>query len=136
MSAAAFAIGADFIADHNARREGAVTEDYHALSRALERRGFDAEELVKKVMAFGVAVPTWGVGTGGTRFARFPGPGEPRNVFEKIDDCGAIQQLARATAPHNLPPARSSARHFRLAGNPRRWKSRSCTSPDDWRLIV
>ncbi|MCP3470625.1 L-rhamnose catabolism isomerase [Bradyrhizobium sp. CCGUVB1N3] len=44
-----------------------------------------------------------GVGTGGTRFARFPGPGEPRNVFEKIDDCAVIQQLARATptiSPH------------------------------------
>jgi L-rhamnose isomerase / sugar isomerase len=98
-----FAIGADFIADHNARLEGAMSEDYHALSRSLARRGIDAESLVKKVMDFAVAIPTWGVGTGGTRFARFPGPGEPRNIFEKIDDCGAIQQLARATptiSPH------------------------------------
>ena len=36
---------------------------------------------------FRVAVPSWGVGTGGTRFARFAGPGEPRSVFEKLDDC-------------------------------------------------
>jgi len=69
----------------------------------LARRGIDADALVQKVMGFGVAIPTWGVGTGGTRFARFPGPGEPRNVFEKVDDCGVIQQLARATptiSPH------------------------------------
>ncbi len=54
-------------------------------------------------MDFAVAVPTWGVGTGGTRFARFPGPGEPRNIFDKLEDCGVIQQLSRATpkvSPH------------------------------------
>jgi L-rhamnose isomerase/sugar isomerase len=100
---APFAISADFIAEHNARLEDATTEDYDALKRALTRHGIDAEALVQKVMAFGVAIPTWGVGTGGTRFARFPGPGEPRNVFEKIDDCAVIQRLARATptiSPH------------------------------------
>lgn len=98
-----FSISPDFVADHNARLEEATTEDYDALKRALARHGIDAEALVQKVMAFGVAIPTWGVGTGGTRFARFPGPGEPRNVFEKIDDCAVIQRLARATpaiSPH------------------------------------
>jgi L-rhamnose isomerase/sugar isomerase len=98
-----FSISADFIAEHNARLEGTTTEDYDALKRALARHGVDADALVNKVMAFGVAIPTWGVGTGGTRFARFPGPGEPRNVFEKIDDCAVIQRLARATptiSPH------------------------------------
>jgi L-rhamnose isomerase/sugar isomerase len=100
---ASFSISGDFIADQNAQLEGAIMEDYHALARALGRRGIDAEALVQRVMAFGVAIPTWGVGTGGTRFARFPGPGEPRNVFEKLDDCAVIQQLARATptvSPH------------------------------------
>lgn len=100
---APFSISADFIAEHNARLEGAIGEDYDALERALARHGIDADALVQKVMAFGVAIPTWGVGTGGTRFARFPGPGEPRNVVEKIDDCAVIQQLARATptiSPH------------------------------------
>jgi L-rhamnose isomerase / sugar isomerase len=97
MSDQPFEISADFIGNHNARLEAATTEDYHALSRTLGRRGVDAEAIVKKVMDFAVAIPTWGVGTGGTRFARFPGVGEPRNIFEKIDDCGVIQQLARAT---------------------------------------
>ncbi|MBW7963318.1 L-rhamnose catabolism isomerase [Bradyrhizobium sp. BR 10261] len=100
---APFSISADFIAEHNARLERAISEDYDALKRALARHGIDADVLVQKVMAFGVAIPTWGVGTGGTRFARFPGPGEPRNVVEKIDDCAVIQQLARATptiSPH------------------------------------
>jgi L-rhamnose isomerase / sugar isomerase len=103
MSAAQFAISQDFVVAHNARLEAATVEDYQALARALARRGLEAEALVGEIMRFAVAVPTWGVGTGGTRFARFPGPGEPRNVFEKIEDCGVIQQLARATptiSPH------------------------------------
>ena len=47
-------------------------------------------------------MPTWGVGTGGTRFARFPGPGEPRHIFDKLDDCAVIQQLTRATPTISL----------------------------------
>jgi L-rhamnose isomerase / sugar isomerase len=98
-----YRIGTDQIASHNARHLEACTEDYGALGRTLKRRGVDIETITAKVMAFGVAVPTWGVGTGGTRFARFPGTGEPRNIFDKLEDCGTIQQLTRATpavSPH------------------------------------
>ena len=98
-----YRIDTDQIASHNAAHSVAVAEDYDALGRTLARRGLDIEAITAKVMAFGVAVPTWGVGTGGTRFARFPGTGEPRNVFDKLEDCGTIQQLTRATpavSPH------------------------------------
>ncbi len=91
------------IAEENAKRASALEDDYAALGRQLKRRGLDIEAITAKVAAFAVAVPTWGVGTGGTRFARFPGPGEPRNVFDKLEDCAAIHQLTRATptcSPH------------------------------------
>ena len=71
------------IASENAARLPALEEDYAHLSRQLARRGVDIEELTARAMAFRVAVPSWGVGTGGTRFARFPMAGEPRSVFEK-----------------------------------------------------
>ena len=45
-----------------------------------------------------MAVPSWGVGTGGTRFARFPGPGEPRDIFDKLDDCAVIHELTARDA--------------------------------------
>ena len=61
-----------------------------------------SKAIVAKVEAFGVAIPSWGVGTGGTRFARFPGEGEPRNVFDKIEDCAVIQQLTQATPTVSL----------------------------------
>src|SRR5690606_8145868 len=47
-------------------------------------------------------IPSWGVGTGGTRFARFPGPGEPRDIFDKLQDCAAVHQLTRATPTVSL----------------------------------
>jgi L-rhamnose isomerase/sugar isomerase len=75
-----FSIEAGFIADKNAAAIAALDEDFGALARQLARRGVDAEALVDKVMAFSVAIPTWGVGTGGTRFARFPGRGETVGV--------------------------------------------------------
>jgi L-rhamnose isomerase/sugar isomerase len=98
-----FAIPADFIARENRKAEKALAEDYEALGRQLARRGIDIEKLTGRAMNYAVAVPTWGVGTGGTRFARFPGPGEPRNIHDKLEDCGVIHQLSRATpavSPH------------------------------------
>ena len=98
-----FAISADFVATENRKAESALAEDYAALARQLARRGVEIEKITKAAMDFAVAVPTWGVGSGGTRFARFPGPGEPRNIFDKIEDCGVVHQLSRVTpkiSPH------------------------------------
>ena len=68
------AITADFIADQNRTRLADHREDFDALGRKLARGGLDVEAMVKAAMAFSVAVPSWGVGTGGTRFAAFPAP--------------------------------------------------------------
>jgi L-rhamnose isomerase / sugar isomerase len=95
-------IDPDLIASENARAEKAVASDYAALGEQLDRRGIDIDRITRAVGKFAVAIPSWGVGTGGTRFARFPGPGEPRNVFDKLDDCAVIQELGRATPTVSL----------------------------------
>src|SRR5437867_1116797 len=87
----------DHIAAENRKRLKWLEEDYEHLGRQLARRGADIERLTERAMGFRVAVPSWGVGTGGTRFARFPNPGEPRNVFEKIEDCDVVFKLVRTT---------------------------------------
>jgi L-rhamnose isomerase / sugar isomerase len=79
-----------------------VRNDYEHLGEQLARRHIDIEQVRERVAAFGVAIPSWGVGTGGTRFARFPGQGEPRHVFEKLQDCAVIHQLGRATPTVSL----------------------------------
>ncbi len=92
-----FRIDEAFVAEQNRQARDWLEEDYAHLGRQLKRRGIEIERLTERATAFRVAVPSWGVGTGGTRFARFAGPGEPRNVFEKLDDCEAIQRLVRVT---------------------------------------
>src|SRR5262245_22863383 len=93
----AHALDGEHISAENRKQRDWLEEDYAHLGRQLARRGLDIEDLVGKAAAFRVAVPSWGVGTGGTRFARFPGTGEPRNVFEKIEDCAVILELSRST---------------------------------------
>ncbi|WP_423209775.1 L-rhamnose catabolism isomerase [Paracoccus yeei] len=87
----------DVIEQGNAAREADLRADYDALGAKLARRGVDIESLTDRAMGFGVAVPSWGTGTGGTRFARFPGEGEPRGIMDKLDDCGVIHALTGAT---------------------------------------
>ncbi len=86
----------------NAARIANLNRDYDNLGEKLSRRGIAIADILQKVSAFAVAVPSWGVGTGGTRFARFPGGGEPRNIFDKIEDCAVIQQLTQATPTVSL----------------------------------
>ena len=96
-------IDAEFVGEQNANLEADLRADFDHLGTQLGRRGVDIDAIVKRVRGFHVAIPTWGVGTGGTRFARFPMSGEPRNVFEKLEDCAVVQQLGRATpavSPH------------------------------------
>src|ERR1700730_6395139 len=92
----------NFISAANAAHRVDLSADYDSLSRTLHRRGIDIEAITAAVSRFAVAIPSWGVGTGGTRFARFPGQGEPRNVFEKIEDCAVINALCGATPTVSL----------------------------------
>ncbi|QIL88582.1 L-rhamnose catabolism isomerase [Microbulbifer sp. SH-1] len=96
-------INVDMLSEQNAVKLSALEEDYSYLSSRLARENLDIEALVEKAQNFQIAVPSWGVGTGGTRFARFPGIGEPRNIFEKLDDCSVINELSRcaqSVSPH------------------------------------
>ena len=62
----------------------------------LERKGFNVAQVVEKIRAFQIAIPSWALGSGGTRFGRFSIGGEPRNLEEKIEDVGLIHQLNRS----------------------------------------
>ncbi|MDQ2920745.1 MAG: L-rhamnose catabolism isomerase [Acidobacteriota bacterium] len=97
-----FEIDDALIAEENEKAKAWVDEDFDHLASQLRRRNVEIEDLVSKAESFRVAVPSWGVGTGGTRFARFPGPGEPRNILEKLEDCGTIFKLVRSTPAVSL----------------------------------
>lgn len=54
----------------------------------------DLESVIQKLVDFQIAIPSWALGTGGTRFGRFAiTGGEPRNIEEKIEDVGLLHAL-------------------------------------------
>jgi L-rhamnose isomerase/sugar isomerase len=55
------------------------------------------DDVLRKLEAFQIAIPSWALGTGGTRFGRFSGGGEPRSLEEKIEDVGLIHSLNRSS---------------------------------------
>lgn len=97
-----FGLDINFIAQQNKLAAQNVKNDYDNLAEKLARQNIDIETVKQQIQKFAVAIPSWGVGTGGTRFARFPGIGEPRNIYEKLDDCCLIQQLTQATPSVSL----------------------------------
>ncbi|MFT3705834.1 MAG: sugar isomerase [Agriterribacter sp.] len=87
------------------------TIDNHNESLLAEhRRGLDyisstvkdAGKIIEQLKKFQVAIPSWALGTGGTRFGRFPGGGEPRNLEEKIEDIGMLHKLNQSSGAISL----------------------------------
>lgn len=62
----------------------------------------DIDTVIQKLVDFQIAVPSWALGTGGTRFGRFPGGGEPRSLEEKIEDIGLLHSLNKSSGAMSL----------------------------------
>jgi len=62
----------------------------------------NAAKVIKKLSDFQIAIPSWALGTGGTRFGRFSGGGEPRNLEEKIEDVGLLHSLNQSSGAISL----------------------------------
>lgn len=62
----------------------------------------ETERIIQKLIDFQIAIPSWALGTGGTRFGRFPGGGEPRSLEEKIEDVGLLHRLNNASGAISL----------------------------------
>ncbi|MEO5889044.1 MAG: sugar isomerase [Ferruginibacter sp.] len=62
----------------------------------------DPETIIQKLVDFQVAVPSWALGTGGTRFGRFSGGGEPGNLEQKIEDIGLLHALNQSSGAISL----------------------------------
>ncbi len=62
----------------------------------------DVSGIIEKLKDFQVAIPSWALGTGGTRFGRFSGGGEPGSLEEKIEDIGLLHQLNQSSGAVSL----------------------------------
>ncbi|MBI1185157.1 TIM barrel protein [bacterium] len=86
----------------------------------LTDKGIEVERLINVLMDFQVAIPSWALGAGATRFGRFSIGGEPRNIEEKIEDIALINQLTRCAnsvslhIPWDIPEDTEAIRQFAL----------------------
>jgi len=68
----------------------------------LTKKGVEVENVIQKLTDFQVAIPSWALGAGGTRFGRFGFQGEPSTLEQKIDDVGAIHALTQTAGAISL----------------------------------
>jgi L-rhamnose isomerase/sugar isomerase len=90
--------------------ENARIEELNAQLESEHKRNYDfhaaaltnVEAVIDKLIAFQVAIPSWALGAGGTRFGRFSIGGEPGNLEEKIEDVGLLHKLNKSSGAISL----------------------------------
>lgn len=86
------------IADHNSSVAAEHQRKFDYISAGIP----NLAHVLQKLEAFQIAIPSWALGTGGTRFGRFPGGGEPRSLEEKIEDVGLLHALNQSSGAISL----------------------------------
>lgn len=77
-------------------------DNYDFLANQLINRGHNVETIVSKLAKFQVAIPSWALGAGGTRFGRFSCYGEPSTLEQKIEDVGILHALTQTAGAVSL----------------------------------
>jgi L-rhamnose isomerase/sugar isomerase len=86
-------IESEHIDPDNRDHEKSHSSAFNFLSDNLRSKGLNVDDILKKIIDLQIAIPSWALGTGGTRFGRFPGGGEPGSLEEKIADVGLLHAL-------------------------------------------
>jgi len=86
------------IDDHNSARIGDHQQKFRYAAASLP----DVESVLSRLINFQVAIPSWALGSGGTRFGRFSIGGEPRNLEEKMEDIGLLHRLNQSSGAISL----------------------------------
>ncbi|MEX0929589.1 MAG: hypothetical protein WD266_12160 [Balneolales bacterium] len=87
----------EHIQAHNEAKEKSDRSSFTLLKDHLDAKGLDTDSLIRQIASFQVAIPSWALGAGGTRFARFPMGGEPDSLERKIEDVGLLHSLNRSS---------------------------------------
>lgn len=90
------------VEDTNQKSLDAHNESFDYIANRLTKKGTEVANLIQKLADFQVAIPSWALGAGGTRFGRFGFQGEPGTLEQKIDDVGAIHALTRTAGAISL----------------------------------
>jgi len=86
------------IQKHNDKRLSGHARKLKQLSNEIP----NTQKIIRQLVEFQIAIPSWALGTGGTRFGRFSGGGEPRSLEEKIEDVGLLHALNKSSGAISL----------------------------------
>lgn len=78
-----------------ASNESLLAEHKDNLSQ-LSKKHQNLDAIIDTIAAYNIAIPSWALGAGGTRFGRFGFGGEPGNLEQKIEDVGVINALTKS----------------------------------------
>lgn len=95
-------ISDDQIHNDNKKTSSGQREAYDYLADQLFENDVDSEAIIERLINFQIAIPSWALGAGGTRFGRFKMGGEPGNLEEKIEDAGLLHALNRTSGAISL----------------------------------
>ncbi|MBC2844710.1 sugar isomerase [Winogradskyella flava] len=95
-------INNDHIQDSNRNKLEEHSESFDFLANKLSKKGHNISNIVSKLSEFQVAIPSWALGAGGTRFGRFSFYGEPSNLEQKIEDVGILHSLTQTAGAVSL----------------------------------
>ena len=90
------------ISDANKESLKNHTDNFDFLAHNLTKNGVNVPQILQKLANFQVAIPSWALGAGGTRFGRFGFQGEPSNLEQKIEDIGLIHALTQTAGAVSL----------------------------------
>jgi len=95
-------LSAEQLQEFNEKNISEHQDDLDALTNKLSRSGIDISKTLKKLETFNVAIPSWALGAGGTRFGRFSFGGEPATLEDKINDIGILNALTQSAGAVSL----------------------------------
>lgn len=78
------------------------TRNFNFLADQLSKKGHNVDYLLDQLTSFEIAIPSWALGAGGTRFGRFSYAGEPSSLEQKIEDVGVLHSLTKASGSISL----------------------------------
>lgn len=90
------------LADTNQKDISEHKGRFDFLANTMAKNGHNVDAVVKKLQDFQIAIPSWALGAGGTRFGRFGFQGEPSNLEQKIDDVGILHMLTQTAGAISL----------------------------------
>ena len=88
--------------DFNSEKLSTHKSQFDFLTQTLSKSNIDVNQVIQKLADFQVAIPSWALGAGGTRFGRFSYGGEPASLEQKIEDIGLIHRLTQTAGAVSL----------------------------------